>query len=261
MPKTLPLLPKDNAQVASAATRALSTELRLGPREDLAELSRAFAATGRVRIPTLLVEADAAALHQHLEQRADWWQLINSPGGIIELDRKSRARMTLKQRVALDEEVRVGALNGFQYRYEALRIPDEPADMECRIDPLASFARLMSSPTMLEILAAILAKPDIAFSDGQATAYGSGDLLTCHDDDVVGKDRHAAYVLGLTPHWRIDWGGLLLFHGTDGRSVCGQAPGFNTLDLFSVPQPHSVSLVTPTAPVRRYAITGWLKSA
>jgi Rps23 Pro-64 3,4-dihydroxylase Tpa1-like proline 4-hydroxylase len=37
-------------------------------------------------------------------------------------------------------------------------------------------------------------------------------------------------------------------------------PKFNTLDLFAVPQQHSVSMVTPAAPVRRYAVTGWLRS-
>jgi SM-20-related protein len=36
-------------------------------------------------------------------------------------------------------------------------------------------------------------------------------------------------------------------------------PSFNTLDLFAVPQRHSVSIVTPSAQHRRYAVTGWLR--
>ena len=38
------------------------------------------------------------------------------------------------------------------------------------------------------------------------------------------------------------------------------SPGFNTLDVFAVPQLHSVSRVAPEAAYRRYAITGWLRS-
>jgi Rps23 Pro-64 3,4-dihydroxylase Tpa1-like proline 4-hydroxylase len=76
---------------------------------------------------------------------------------------------------------------------------------------------------------------------------------------VVGKNRLAAYVYGLTKGWRIEWGGMLLFHGPHERTANGMAPRFNTLDLFSVPQQHSVTMVTPAAPHRRYAVTGWLR--
>ena len=76
---------------------------------------------------------------------------------------------------------------------------------------------------------------------------------------ALGKDRIAAYVFGMTPRWRPEWGGLLLFHGENEASVSGNVPRYNTLDLFKVPQRHSVSIVTPAAPTRRYAITGWLR--
>ena len=98
---------------------------------------------------------------------------------------------------------------------------------------------------------------DIAFADAQATAYAPGDFLTAHDDNVAGKARRAAYVLGLTPGWRTDWGGLLLFH----RDSTAWVPRFNTLNLFGVPQPHSVSQVASFAGNRRYAVTGWLRAS
>ena len=118
----------------------------------------------------------------------------------------------------------------------------------------------MSSEPMLGLLRVITGCDDISFTDGQATAYGPGDFLTCHDDDVEGAHRRAAYVFGLTRQWRPEWGGLLLFHDDEDRTVAGHVPRFNTLDLFSVPRRHSVSLVTPAAPVRRYAVTGWLRA-
>jgi Rps23 Pro-64 3,4-dihydroxylase Tpa1-like proline 4-hydroxylase len=112
---------------------------------------------------------------------------------------------------------------------------------------------------MLDMLRTVTGYHELAFTDGHATSYGPGDFLTGHDDDVPGKDRLAAYVFGVTPAWRPEWGGLLLFHGPDDSTVSGNVPRFNTLDLFSVPQRHSVSIVTPSATRRRYAVTGWLR--
>ena len=126
-------------------------------------------------------------------------------------------------------------------------------------DLLSEFSRLMQSKPMLDLLRAITGHAGVAFTDGHATAYGPGDFLTGHDDDVAGKNRLAAYVYGLTPHWRLEWGGLLLFHGHMDRTAAGLVPRFNTLDLFAVPQQHSVSQVTASASHRRFAVTGWLR--
>lgn len=95
--------------------------------------------------------------------------------------------------------------------------------------------------------------------DGQATRYLPGHFLTGHDDDVAGKGRIAAYVLNLTPAWRTEWGGLLQFHDPAGDVLRGLLPRFNTLNLFTVPQLHSVSLVAPFAASPRYAVTGWIR--
>lgn len=235
-------------------------QFRINPNLDLDALARAYAADGRVRVYSLLANDDAAALLADLEARKDWWQLINTEDDVIELDRASRARMSARRKAALDEEVYRRARTGFQYRYEALRVPEDEDELDERSDALTDFATLMSSEPMLAVLRVITGCEDISFSDGHATCYGPGDFLTCHDDDVAGKDRRAAYVFGLTRNWRPEWGGLLLFHDREERTVAGHVPRFNTLDLFSVPQPHSVSLVSPAAPFRRYAVTGWLRT-
>lgn len=113
---------------------------------------------------------------------------------------------------------------------------------------------------MLSLLRSVTCAGEIDFADAQATAYGPGHFLTAHDDLVAGKNRHAAYVFGLTPRWSIDWGGLLLVH-EGGKEAAAIVPGFNMLSLFKVPQPHSVSMVAPFAANRRYSVTGWLRSA
>jgi hypothetical protein len=232
---------------------------RLNPDLDMTGLADTYRATSRVRIHDLLADDGLADFYDDLESRSDWWHLMNTAGGVIELDRAMKARMGAKRRAALDAEVQAGARTGFQYRYEGLRVPDRDQAAGAA-DPLTAFADLMSSEPMLALLRAVTGCTALAFTDGQATAYGPGDFLTCHDDDVPGKNRLAAYVFGMTPSWRAEWGGVLLFHEADGSRVTGHVPRFNTLDLFAVPQLHSVSLVSPAAPRRRYAVTGWLRA-
>ena len=232
---------------------------RINPKLDLEALARAYAADRRVRIYRLLEPGGVASLHAHLNARSDWWQLINGPDGILELSGRDRSRMGSRRRAVLDMQVHERARTGFQYRYEALRVPDDDVEPD-RDDPLSDFARLMSSESMLATLRTITGDGDLAFSDGQATSYGPGDFLTCHDDDVPGKGRRSAYVFGMTAGWKPEWGGLLLFHDDRDLTVMGQVPGFNTLDLFAVPRRHSVSIVTPAAASRRLAITGWLRT-
>jgi Rps23 Pro-64 3,4-dihydroxylase Tpa1-like proline 4-hydroxylase len=231
--------------------------LCLNPELDVERLAGKFAADGRVRIYRLLEPRGAAGLYDHLKDRDDWWHLINTADGVLELDRAERSKMSARRSAALDREVHERARTGFQYRYEGLRVPESDIVGD---DPLSDFARLMSSEPMLAMLRAITGDAHLSFTDGHATAYGPGDFLTCHDDDVAGKNRRAAYVFGLTPGWKPEWGGLLLFHDDHDQTVFGQVPGFNTLDLFAVPRRHSVSIVTPAAATRRYAVTGWLRA-
>ena len=240
------------------STAATATPLfRINPDLDLPALARAYAEQGRVRIYGLLADG-AVQLHDYLDSRRDWIHLISTEEGVIELDPAEKARLGPERWKEIEAEAIERARMGFQYRYQALRVPDDDELDGCH-DPLTDLARLMQSDEMLELLKGITGHVGCAFTDGQATAYGHDDFLTCHDDDVPGKNRIAAYVYGLTPGWRLEWGGLLLFHGHADRTADALVPRFNALDLFSVPRRHSVSVVTPSAARRRFAVTGWLR--
>lgn len=234
----------------------MTLRLALHPRIEVSAHAARFAAHGHTRIEPFLAEPVAAALHAELRTRQDWLQLVNSGNKVFELDRAARAAMTPEQSAALDRAVQAGAREGFQFRYEALRLPDGDAPAPGG-DLHAGLPHWFSSGAARELLVAVTGRSDIAFADGQATAYAPGDFLTGHDDDIAGKARVAAYVIGLNPVWRIEWGGLLLFHR--GNTVTGVSPGYNSIDLFAVPQLHSVSMVTSAAAFRRYAVTGWLR--
>ena len=232
----------------------------LAPSIDVAALAERFARAGRVQIAPFLDSAGAAALAAHLVARDDWRQVMNSGDKVFESVPAVLATLTEAQRKRLDDAVNAAARTGFQYRYESIRVPDDAPARAALDDPLADFARFMSSAAVIELMTRISGAADIAFADAQATIYRSGDFLTAHDDGVPGKNRRAAYVFGLTPVWRAEWGGLLLFHGGSGGIAEGYVPAFNTLSLFAVPQTHSVSQVAPWADRPRLSVTGWLRA-
>lgn len=235
------------------------SKFALATRTDAAEMAARFAATGIVSIPDILQEDVALSLYAMLRGREDWRQVIGGDAPAVELDRATRAGLSEAQRAQLDQAVYAGARAGFQFRYETLRVPDDAAEREDSADPLAAFAAWWSSEAVLPLLRSIVGAPEITFADMQATAYAPGDFLTGHDDDVAGKRRVAAYVLNLTPRWRVEWGGLLAFHDDIGPEVQALAPAFNRLNVLRVPRRHSVTEVTRAAAYRRYALTGWLR--
>jgi len=229
----------------------------INPELDRDAIRREYDEVGRVRIYGLL-SVGAVELYEHLCERDDWIHLVCTDDGILELDPEDKARLSAEEWAKIEARGHERVRGDFQYRYHALRVPP-PDEERGRTDLVTQFARAMRSDAMLDLLRDVTGYDKLSFADGQATAYDHGDYLTGHDDGVEGKNRLAAYVFGLTPYWRIEYGGLLLFHGLNDRTVEGNVPRFNCLDLFKVPQQHSVSVVTPAAPHRRYAVTGWLR--
>jgi SM-20-related protein len=235
-------------------------DISINPRLDPSEFARKFAKRRRIHIPAFLVPAAAERLLRHLRGREDWRLVINQGDKLFELDRMAQTALTPAKAAQLDLAVHKAAREGFQFRFETIRVPDEDSKRAADGTLLATFARFLSSPPALDFLRIVTGRDEIGFADAQGTAYGPHHFLTAHDDDVAGKNRLAAYVLNLTPEWRADWGGLLTFHRADGHIDEAFTPRFNALNLFEVPQRHSVSYVTPFVPNRRYAVTGWLRS-
>lgn len=231
---------------------------RLNPLLNRAALAAAFRERRRLHVPDFLVAEDAERLFSYLKGSADWRLLVNQEDRLFELDRAAQAALTPERKQALEQAVHAAARYGFQYLYESIRVPDEDQARAERGDALNDFARFLSSDEVLAFFRDIGVDAD--FADAQATAYGLGHFLSAHDDAVEGKHRKAAYVYNLTPTWRPDWGGLLMFHREDGHIAEALTPSFNALNLFAVPQAHSVSMVAPFAATRRYSVTGWLRT-
>lgn len=227
---------------------------------DVAQLAASFQARGRVEVRDFIAARDAKSLRTHLLERGDWKLVLNAGAQVYEIPRSGQAALSEQQRRELDARVAAEARGGFQYRYESIRVPDDDAERRRRGTALDAFVRFMSSDVVLELVARITGNHDLHFADGQATAYSSGHFLTLHDDDVKGKHRRAAYVLGLQPNWKADWGGLLMFHSKDGNIEEAFTPALGALRLFKVPAAHSVSYVAPFAPEPRLSVTGWFRT-
>jgi Rps23 Pro-64 3,4-dihydroxylase Tpa1-like proline 4-hydroxylase len=232
----------------------------INPDLDADALRSRFLAAGRVHIAHFLEPAGAARLAEHLRTRTDWILVINQEDQLFELGRDAQTALTAEQKSELDTAVFRSARYGFQYRYETVRVPDGRQERTADPSLLNRFAEFLSSGEVLTFLRRVTGATAIRFADAQATAYSPGHFLTAHDDDVAGKNRTAAYVMNLSPDWRADWGGLLMFEGEDGHVEQAFVPSFNALNLFAVPARHSVSYVAPFAPRRRYSVTGWLRS-
>ena len=231
---------------------------RLNPKLDRARLAEEYRRAGRLHIAEFLVAEDAERLYHFLKGSDAWRLIVNQGDKLFELDRAAQAALSAEGRRELERAVHASARYGFQYLYESIRVPDEDSAREANGDDLNAFARFLSSPETLDFFRSFGIEAD--FADAQATAYGLGHFLSVHDDDFPGKRRKAAYVFNLTPNWRAEWGGLLMFHRDDGHIDEALTPSFNALNLFAVPQPHSVSMVAPFAPARRYSVTGWLRT-
>lgn len=234
----------------------MSGQFSIGQRLDIAALRAAFDRDGRVEIRDFLVPADAARLRAHLIAREDWKLVLNAGDKVYEMPRGAIDGLSPAQRDELERRSLDAARHGFHFRYDTIRVPEDPSARTTLLDDFVSF---LSSDEVRHLLCAISGIADLDYADGQATAYSAGHYLTRHDDDVVGKQRRAAYVLGLTPDWRPEWGGLLMFHRPDGHVEEAFVPAMGALRLFAVPAAHSVSYVTPMAPEPRLSVTGWLR--
>ena len=216
--------------------------------------------TGRTRVADLLPAADAEALHALLAGGpVDWQRAIETPGD-VEVPVALFEAQPVEEQIRILSKVHGEARDGFQFIFDRWRIDVGGQPSPAAPDLLAGLHRRFNSPEFLAFARALTGEDRIAYVDAQATRFLPGHFLNRHSDQLDRAGRLYAYVLNLCPRWRIEWGGLLLMHDAQGHGADALVPGFNRLNLFSVPQMHSVSEVTRAAAYRRYSITGWLRS-
>lgn len=232
---------------------------RRNPDLDVATLKETFAREKRIQIPDFLARESADRLYRCLTREVDWHLVFNEGDKVHTLYPEQVRAMTEDHKQKVRQIVLSQARGGFQFLYNDYNIYDYYLAGKNRDHPLARFHEFLNSDNFLSFAREVTGLDTVRFADSQATAYGPGHFLTQHHDQLTGKNRKAAYVLSMTPNWKMDWGGILQFLGPDGNVEKGFVPGYNVLSLFAVPQEHSVSYVPPYVPAIRYSITGWLR--
>lgn len=232
----------------------------LNAKLDESDLRERFSGCGRIQIFDFLEPAAAEALRAELVSSEAWRLVINGGSQVFEIARRDYALLPAEELARIEDAVHAAARDGFQFRYEAIRVADAEAERAKSGTLLDRFASFLSSAPVMEFFHRITGCTAPDFADAQGTRYCAGDFLTGHDDDVADKNRSLAYVLGLTDGWNPDWGGMLHFYGAGGSVDETFAPRFNALSLFRTGQRHAVGIVAPFAGDARLSVTGWLRT-
>ena len=243
----------------------MNKQLHLASRDDVQLLKEAFSQQGRLQIPELLIESSADKIFQTLKSQNQWNIVWNDNGKHIDMDYAGVMQLPKQKLAQIQHTILEQARTAFQYFYANIPIYDIVQNQLLPGHFFHDIYHFINSKEVLDLIRQVTGNDQIAFADAQATRYSAGHFLTEHDDDVAGKGRVAAYVLNLTPNWKADWGGALVFPNTElSNSKQGFSdalfPSYNALNLFSVPQRHAVTMVSPFATQSRYAITGWFRT-
>ena len=231
---------------------------------DTGALAERFAAQGRVRVPGVLTPASAEVLHDVLATKTPWglaWQAGEDGPHAIRSD-----ELTLEARRTAARAVGAALAAGdFAFCYAQYPMLKAYQEGWAPGGPHELLLEHVNDQPFLDLARAITGVAELVKVDAQATLFGPGHFLSTHDDTGENTEgRRVAYVLSMCRPasgraWRPDWGGQLLFLDGADDVIGGFNPGFNTLNLFTVPCRHTVSAVTPTAPLARFALTGWLR--
>lgn len=233
----------------------------ISPKHDRAALAKQFASRRRLQIRDFLTERAALELHRILDEATEWgmsWQAGDAPPEHIRPG--EMASRTPAQRAEVGQHL-MRAMQGRDYgfAYKAYPLVDAYTGKWAPGHPLETVIEHINDAPFLEFIEDV-AGFKVVKADGQATLFGPGHFLSEHNDSHVAEGWRIAYVFNLTRlDWRPDWGGYLVFYDEDGNIIDGFRPRFNALNIFAVPQPHSVTYVPNFSPVGRYAITGWLR--
>lgn len=240
------------------STLAIQQDLDFGFQFGAAELPALRAELqqlGRIRVCPAIAPAAAEALQAELTASPVWVRTLRQGGIERELDAQTLAALAPAHVRAVEQLAVQGDDTVFRFLHDSIRISSVSAERQARGWLLDACAEAFNAPATLDLIGDITGEEVRSFR-GDATRYLPGHFLTTHNDGRKHGKRVLALVLNLS-QWHIDWGGLMLFHGAYGAAHCAWTPAFNTLNLFSVPQDHSVSMVTPLARAPRLTVSGW----
>ncbi|MGI8944129.1 MAG: 2OG-Fe(II) oxygenase [Qipengyuania sp.] len=238
----------------------------INPDLDRAALAQRFARDTRIQVRDFLTQETAREIRSILQTATPWGLAMqadgtafDSPQQVLAKDMQSPGGQQRAQAIgkATDEAAAKGE---YAFRFAQFSLVQAVQEGWAKNGPHEILLEHINSPEYLDLVRDITGERDLVKADGQATLFARQQFLGLHIDSHVGEGWKIAYVMNFAiDEWKPDWGGYLQFFDEDGNIVAGYKPRFNSLSLFKVPQPHSVSYVPPFAPLGRFAVTGWLR--
>lgn len=232
---------------------------KLAEHLDLQRFRSSYEHTGRVQITDAFDAVAIRHLSKSVLQGIPWKLHFNSESGVYDLGTADFAALEIVKRDALLRAIHNNAVQNFQFLFENYPVSDSHHAKRNLSHYVMHVFEYLNSKPFLDLARELTGVAEISNVNAQLTNYRPGHFLTCHDDEVEGSNRVAAYVIGLSPEWRTDWGGLLNFIDDEGNVTGGFTPRLGALNIFKVPQKHSVSCVAPFAPGGRLSLSGWFR--
>lgn len=222
-------------------------------------LARDYAVKKRLQLPDFLELASANQVHDALQEIP--WGLAYNEGSVVhQLSPERIAAMGEREADEIAAGIEKRAETEFQFLYAFFPMLQAYTLPNSRRYRLFDFFEFLNSPAILDLIRGLTGIGEIRWADAQATWYKPGHFLKAHTDEDAVRGRAAAYILNLSRDWDRDWGGLLQFFGPDDNVEEAFKPSFNTLNIFTVPQLHSVSMVPSYVKAQRLAVTGWFRT-
>jgi SM-20-related protein len=234
-------------------------QLLVNPSLDAAGLARDYRQAQRIQIRDVLTPDSADAVHRAL-QDLPWGLAYNDGPQVVQMSAEAVAQLDNREAAEIMAGIRQRARNGYQFLYAFYPILSAYFSPEAPRQRIFDFYELINSEPMLALVREVTGLPQIRWADGQATWFKPGHFLKAHTDQVPTEGRVAAYVMNLSRDWERDWGGFLQFFDSRGDVEQAFKPAFNALNLFTIPQLHSVSMVSTYVTAHRLAVTGWFRS-
>ncbi|MBF7072438.1 2OG-Fe(II) oxygenase [Glaciecola sp. MH2013] len=214
-----------------------------------------YSSKQRFRIPGFLAPSSATRIATVVKEIRDY-ELVFFAGNENKAVRESELRKHSDEtRGNLQAQIFQNAANGVGFLYG--RHPIIEGEKQA---PLLEFKQWLNSPQTIDWVRTVTGHHDISHADANVTRFARGEFLTRHNDVAPNETRRVAFVMNLSEQWHADWGGLLQFFESDGTSVESYTPTFNSLSLFDVSRPHSVTCVAPFSPALRLSISGWFRA-
>lgn len=217
------------------------------------ELHQQYQMGRRIRIENVLSKPTANDLAAHIYNGLDYTNAYVDGNEFKLISNQELTALGPEKQQALTKSVYRQAAEGHGFFYAKHQIQPNNDDTNLA----QQFLRWLNSAELLSFIQTVTGATDIVRANAQATKYLPGHFLTRHNDVHTQQQRRVAYVFSLSPKWHPDWGGLLQFYEPSGRPLEAWCPSFNSLALFDVDHPHSVTYVAPFARAPRLSITGW----